>query len=171
MKYILETERLVLRELNEDDTSFIVELLNSEGWLKYIGDRNVKSVEQAREYLVNGPIKSYKDNGYGLSLVELKNEKIPIGLCGIIKRDTLEFPDIGYALLPMYFGQGYAFEIANQVLVYAKNDLKMIELLAITTPDNESSIKLLGKLGFSFQRFMKTPDDSGDLRLFRKHFN
>lgn len=171
MKYILETERLVLRELNEDDTSFIIELLNSAGWLKYIGDRNVKSLEQAREYLVNGPIKSYKDNGYGLSLVELKNEKIPIGLCGIIKRDTLEFPDIGYALLPMYFGQGYAFEIANQVLVYAKNDLKMIELLAITTPDNESSIKLLGKLGFSFQRFMKTQDDSGDLRLFRKHFN
>jgi RimJ/RimL family protein N-acetyltransferase len=168
MKYILETERLALRELNESDASFIIELLNSDGWLKYIGDRNVKAEDQARDYLNNGPIKSYQDHGYGLYLVEIKNEKIPIGMCGIIKRDTLELPDIGYAFLPKYMGQGYAFEIAQQTLVYAKEHLKIDEIFAITVRENKSSIKLLEKLGFSFQKLIDAPNDSVELRLFSK---
>lgn len=167
MKYIFETERLTLRELNENDTSFIIELLNSEGWLKNIGDRNVKSVEQAREYLINGPIKGYKDNGYGLSLVELKNEKIPIGMCGIIKRDTLDLPDIGYAFLPRYHRQGYAFEIAQQVLIYAKVELNLTEILAITIPENEPSIKLLNKLGFNFHKKIDATENAPELKLFK----
>ncbi|WP_291403618.1 GNAT family N-acetyltransferase [Daejeonella sp.] len=166
MNYILETERLALRELNESDASFIIELLNSDGWLKYIGDRNVKTEDQARDYLNNGPIKSYQDNGYGLYLVELKNEKIPIGICGIIKRDTLEFPDIGYAFLPKYMGQGYAFEIAQQTLQYAKNQLNINKILAITNPENKASIKLLGKLGLTFQKMIDATNDSIELKLF-----
>ncbi|WP_395802553.1 GNAT family N-acetyltransferase [Daejeonella sp.] len=168
MNYILETERLALRELNENDASFILELLNTDGWLKYIGDRNVKSEDQASDYLMNGPIKSYKDNGYGLYLVELKSEKIPIGMCGIIKRDNLELPDIGYAFLPMYYGLGYAFEAAKQTLNYAEFNLNLNKILAITNPDNFSSIKLLEKLGFAFQKFIKAPHDGAELRLFSK---
>lgn len=166
MNYILETERLALRELNESDASFIIELLNSDGWLKYIGDRNVKTEDQARDYLNNGPIKSYQDNGYGLYLVELKNEKIPIGICGIIKRDNLELPDIGYAFLPKYMGQGYAFEIAQQTLVYAKEQLNINKILAITNPENKASIKLLGKLGLTFQKMIDATNDSNELKLF-----
>jgi len=168
MKYILETERLALRELNENDASFILELLNSDGWLKYIGDRNVRTKDQAKDYLMNGPIKSYQDNGYGLYLVELINEKIPRGMCGIIKRDTLELPDIGYAFLPIYMGQGYAFEIAEQTLQYAKDQLNINKILAITNPENNASIKLLGKLGLTFQKMIDATNDSIELKLFSK---
>jgi RimJ/RimL family protein N-acetyltransferase len=170
MNYILDTERLALRELNENDVSFILELLNTDGWLKYIGDKNVKTEDQAREYLINGPIKSYKDNGYGLCLVELKDNKVPIGICGIIKRDTLDNPDIGYAFLPTYHGQGYAFEIAKQVLIYAKEVLYLTEILAITLPENEPSIKLLNKLGFNFQKNIGATVTAPELKLLKALF-
>jgi RimJ/RimL family protein N-acetyltransferase len=168
MGYIFQTERLRLREFNENDAAFIVELVNSEGWLKYIGDKNVKTEDQARDYLINGPIKSYKDNGYGLYLVELKNEKIPIGMCGIMKRDNLESPDIGYAFLPIYMGQGYAFEIAEQTLRYAKDQLNINKILAITNPENKASIKLLGKLGLTFQKMIDATNHSIELNLFSR---
>jgi RimJ/RimL family protein N-acetyltransferase len=168
MNYIFQTERLRIREFNENDASFIVVLVNTDGWLKYIGDRNIKTDDQAREYLINGPIKSYYENGYGLYLVELIEEKIPIGMCGIIKRDTLEYPDIGYAFLPKYYGLGYAFEAAKQTLYHAEHHLKLNKILAITDPENSSSIKLLEKLGFVFQKFIKAPKDGSDLRLFSK---
>ena len=100
MEAILQTERLLLREFTEDDAAFIVELLNSPGWIQYIGDRNIKTEEQAREYLNNGPLKSYRQNGFGLYMVEKKDDHTPIGMCGIIKRDTLNNPDIGFAFLP-----------------------------------------------------------------------
>lgn len=166
MDYIFQTQRLRLREFNENDAEFIIELVNSEAWLKYIGNRNIKTFDQARDYLINGPIKSYKDNGYGLCLVELINENIPIGMCGIIKRDTLEEPDLGFAFLPKYFGKGYAHEIAKQTLEFAKNHLNMNKILAITIPENLSSIKLLEKLGFSFQNNIKAPNNGGELKLF-----
>src|SRR6478736_8102385 len=112
MKYILETERLQLRQFEIDDAEFIVELVNTPGWLKFIGDRNIKTTEDAIRYLQNGPMKSYQENGFGLSLVEEKGNRKSIGMCGILKRDSLENPDIGFALLPEFVGKGYAFEIA-----------------------------------------------------------
>lgn len=120
--------------------------------MQYIGDRNVKTKEEAIQYLQNGPIKSYQQNGFGLSMVELKGDKQPIGMCGLLKRDTLDHPDIGFAFLPEHHGQGYAFEIAKTTLAFARKSLQIEKVLAITLPSNTSSIKLLEKLGFSYIR-------------------
>ena len=166
MKIILETERLILREFCSDDSKFIVELLNSSGWLEFIGDRNVKTEEQAIQYLQSGPIKSYELNGYGLSLVELKRDHNPIGMCGIIKRDNLENPDIGFAFLPAYTGMGFAFEIANATMSYASNKLKLKQVLAITVPHNIASRKLLEKIGMKFIKEICLPGNDEKLLLF-----
>jgi len=144
---ILETDRLVLRHLTTRDTPFIIELVNTEGWIKYIGDRNIKTAEQARQYLVNGPLKSYADHGFGLYLVTLKTGNIPVGMCGLIKRAYLPAPDIGYAFLPGATGKGYALEVARAVLSFAFTNLKIEKILAITLPENERSVRLLNKLG------------------------
>src|SRR4051812_34087354 len=106
MNCILETKRLILREFNIHDTKFIIELVNSPGWIQNIGDRNIKTEEQATEYLQSGPLASYKQKGYGLYLVELKNDKTAIGMCGILKRDNMEYPEIGFAFLPAFMGKG-----------------------------------------------------------------
>lgn len=158
MSYILETARLRLREFTIDDTKFIIELLNSPGWLKYIGNRNVTTEEQAKTYLENGPLKSYIENGFGLWLVEKKDDDIAIGMCGIIKRDILDHPDIGFAFLPYFNGKGYAYEIASQTLIYAKDKLNISKIAAITVADNGKSIKLLEKTGFIFTRTICLPD-------------
>lgn len=164
--YILETKRLRLREFNTHDTTFIIELLNSPGWIEYIGDRNVKTEQQAIEYLQNGPMKSYAQNGFGLSMVETKQGE-HIGMCGIIKRDTLENPDIGFAFLPQFTGKGYAYEIASATLLYALNNLKISKISAITLPHNERSIKLLEKIGM---RLIKSfvSEKNEELVLFEK---
>ena len=147
---ILETDRLILREFNTDDAAFILLLLNNPGWLRYIGDRNVKTMDDAKNYLLNGPMKSYYENGFGLSLVELKENHLPIGMCGLIKRETLEHVDIGFALLPEYAGKGYAYEIAAATMAHAETHLGITEIVAITTEDNEHSIRLLNKIGLAF---------------------
>jgi RimJ/RimL family protein N-acetyltransferase len=163
---ILETERLRLREFTIGDTDFIIELLNSPGWLQFIGDRNVRTEQEAMAYLENGPVKSYRENGYGLSLVELKNNNKPVGMCGILNRATLDTPDIGFAFLPEAQGKGYAYEIADSVVKHAKTNLKIPVLAAITLPGNKSSVSLLGKLGFSFvNRF--TNENGEELALYK----
>lgn len=166
MHYILETERLKLRHFTIDDTPFIIELLNSPAWIKFIGDRNVKTEEQAQAYLLNGPIKSYKDNGYGLSMVETAHDKTPIGMCGIINRADLEGPDIGFAFLPEYIGKGYGYEIAAATLAYAMNILKIPSVFAVTLPNNTASIKLLEKIGLHFKNNFSFPDKEEVLMLF-----
>jgi RimJ/RimL family protein N-acetyltransferase len=155
-RIILQTERLTLHQLTLTDTPFIIELLNTEGWLKYIGNRNVKTADQARQYLLNGPLKSYADNGFGLYRVSLKNSGTPIGLCGLVKRAYLPGPDIGYAFLPGAAGKGYAFEITNAVIRFAFTELQIDRLFAITFPDNLRSVKLLLKAGMNFEeRFVE----------------
>lgn len=166
MKYILETERLRLREFTLDDTQFVIELFNSPGWLKYIGDRNIRTEDQAKAYLENGPIKSYRDNGYGLSLVETKDNRISIGACGILKRDNLESPDIGFAFLPTSTGKGYAYEIAEATLKYALNTLKLEKIAAITMESNERSIKLLEKIGLRFVKTINFPTSNQPLQFY-----
>lgn len=163
---ILETDRLTLRQLTIHDTDFIINLLNSPGWLEFIGDRNVTSQEQAKDYLLNGPIKSYYENGFGLSLVELKYDKTNIGICGLLKREYLEHPDIGFAFLPEFIGKGYAFEIAKATLDYAKATLKMACVMAITLPANKSSISLLERIGLSFVKNISAPGGTEVLMLF-----
>lgn len=168
---ILKTERLVLRPFNTSDTPFILQLLNSPGWLQFIGDRGIKDLNDAQNYLTNGPIASYKQHGFGLYLVELKNDKTPIGMCGILKRDFLDDADIGFALLPEYEKKGYAFEAAKATLVHAIRNLGFNNLAAITSIGNSKSERLLEKLGFQFQRFIEFPDKNEELKLFIKQFN
>jgi RimJ/RimL family protein N-acetyltransferase len=167
MKYILETDRLRLREFTATDTSFTVALLNSPGWLKYIGDRNIKTKDQAKTYLENGPIKSYSEHGYGLSLVEQKEDNVPIGMCGILNRPTLDHPDIGFAFLPDFEGKGYAFEIANAVLDHAKTHLNIPVISAITVPENAKSIRLLEKIGLRFIKTFSFPGSKEILHLYQ----
>ena len=166
MEFFLETDRLLLRKFDLSDAPFIVELLNSPGWLEYIGDRNVKTEEDARAYLANGPIKSYAINGFGLSMVILKDGKIPIGACGLLKRDFLDDADIGFAFLPDYNGKGYGYESASAVMSYAKNELNLSRILAFTVPYNVVSIKLLEKIGFHFEKIFMMPDSEEELFLY-----
>ena len=161
---ILETERLVLCEQTEDDAPFIFELMNSEGWLKYIGDRKINTVEDARNYIINGAMKSYRESGFGFYFVRLKDSNTPIGISGLVKRDTLEYPDVGFAFLPEYEGKGYGFESASAVMEFARTVLKLGTIAAITTKDNTSSINLLEKIGLNFKEYVQMGEE--ELMLF-----
>jgi len=165
MTYLLKTERLILRQFKNEDAGFIVELVNTPGWLEFIGDRNIHSEADAINYLQNGPIKSYSENGFGLSMVKLK-DGTPIGMCGILKRDSLENPDIGFAFLPQYMNKGYAFEMAKATLDHAIQHLKLKTISAITNPENTKSIQLLEKLGLSAIKTISSPTDGTPLLLY-----
>lgn len=166
MDEILETSRLTLRRLNLNDIKFILALVNSPAWIEYIGDRNIRTETQARAYLQNGPLRSYEVNGYGLFLVELKTDQTRIGICGLLRRENLSEPDIGFAFLPEFMGRGYAFEVAEATLVYAKDIFKIPFVLAITLPENKPSIKLLEKLGMKLISSYISPGDTKKLMLF-----
>ena len=166
MKTILETERLRLREFNPGDCKFIIRLFNSPGWLKFIGDRKVKTIEQALYYLETGPMKSYKEHGYGLYLVEKRDDATPVGMCGLLNRKTLEHPDIGFAFLPPFSGQGYALEIAKATLAYASDKLGITKIAAITLPENLKSIRLLEKIGLRYHKRFSFPNSTEELLLF-----
>src|SRR5215813_7283164 len=163
---ILETERLRLRHLSADDADFILELVNEPSFVRYIGDKQVRNLDDARKYIADGPVKSYEVNGFGLYLVQLKTSGTPIGMCGVLKRDTLPDPDIGFAFLPAYWNQGYAFESASAVMDQARQAFGLKRILAITSPDNEASEKLLGKIGLRFDRLIKLSDDTSEVKLF-----
>jgi RimJ/RimL family protein N-acetyltransferase len=149
---VLETERLLLRPSTTDDASFVLTLLNEPSFLRFIGDKKVRNLEDARQYLLNGPIATYERYGFGLLLVELKDSNTPAGMCGLLKRDELPDPDIGFAFVPAYWGKGFAFEAASAVMNDARERLKLKRILAIVSPDNDSSIKLLERLGMQFER-------------------
>lgn len=164
---ILTTERLLIRELDaEADANFINRLLNSEKFIKYIGDRNVRSLEDARDFIRDRYRKSYEDHGYGLYCVELKDSGTPVGMCGFVRRDTLPGPDIGFSFLPEFEGKGYGFESAEAMMRYGRERLGFSTVLAITTLDNEASGRLLGKIGFAFDKTIETPEGE-TLKLFR----
>jgi len=163
---LIETERLTLRKLSVEDAPFILRLVNEPSFLQFIGDKGVRNLEDARQYILNGPVASYAQNGFGLFLVQLKTNQAPLGMCGLLKRETLEDVDIGFAFLPEFWDQGYAFEAAAGVLSYAKDVLKLPRIVAITNKDNDASGKLLEKLGFHFNRLIKLSDDKAELKLF-----
>lgn len=163
---VLETDRLILRWLSTDDEEFILELLNDPSWLQFIGDRGVRTLQEAREYISKGPLEMYARLGFGLYLTELKEGGIPLGICGLIKRDGLEDVDIGFAFLPRFWGKGYAYEATSALMTYGKDVLGLKRIVAITSPDNHRSAKLLEKLGLRFERMVRLPDDTQDLRLF-----
>lgn len=163
---VLETDRLILRWLTTDDAEFILGLLNEPSWLRFIGDRGVRTVEDARSYILKGPVEMYNRLGFGLYLVALKTGNIPIGMCGLIKRDFLDDVDIGFAFRPNYWQQGYAYESASAVMAYGTGQLGLKRIVAITALDNHRSVRLLEKLGLRFERMVKYPDDGEEVRLF-----
>ena len=163
---VLETDRLVLRRMSVDDAEFELRLLNEPSFLRFIGDRGVRTLEDARAYILKGPVDMYERLGFGLYITELKSEGVPIGICGLVKRDFLADVDIGFAFLPEFWGQGYAYEAAAAVMEYAKGELGLKRIVAITNPDNQSSIRLLEKLGLKFDRMIRTTADGPEIRLF-----
>ncbi|SHN85499.1 Protein N-acetyltransferase, RimJ/RimL family [Paenibacillus sp. ov031] len=163
---VLETDRLNLRWLSPDDGEFMLELLNDPSWLEFIGDRGVRTVEGAREYILNGPVEMYNRLGFGLFLTERKADGVPVGICGLIKRDSLEDVDIGYAFLPQFWGNGYAYESAAATLDHGRTVLGFDRIVAISSSNNQKSAKLLEKLGLKFEKMIRFSDDAEELRLY-----
>jgi len=163
----LSTDRLTLSELDEDDAPFILQLLNDPDWIRYIGDRKARTLEDARIYLRNGPIAMYAREGFGLYRTALARDDTPIGLCGLIRRPTLADVDIGFAFLPGYRSSGYAFESASAVLAQART-LGMPRVVAIVSPDNVRSAALLTRLDFRRERSIRLADDDELLDLYAR---
>jgi RimJ/RimL family protein N-acetyltransferase len=162
---IIKTPRVDMRELDFGDAEFILELLNEEGFIRYIGDKGVRTLTDARDYILHGPMDSYARNGYGLYAVCLQ-DATPIGICGLVKREGLNDPDVGFAFLARYRSLGYASESAAAVLTHAREVLNLKRVVAITSPDNWSSIAVLKKIGLKFERMIRLVDHSPELKLF-----
>ena len=166
MTTILKTDRLRLRRLSLDDAEFILRLLNDPSFIQNIGDRGVRTIDDARAYILNGPIASYKKFGFGLWMVETRPEGAPIGICGLLKRDVLADVDIGYALLPEFWSKGYALESASAVMAYASEMLGLKRVVAVTNSDNKSSIRLLEKMAFKYEKMVRLSEGAPEIELF-----
>ena len=162
-----ETERLILKPTSEEDVEFVIELFNTPKWLKYIGDRDIKTVENAREYINTKSLPQLNKLGYSNYTVIRKLDNVKIGICGLYDRDGLEGIDIGFAFLPEYEGQGFAFESANKLIDVAFNVFRISDISAITVEDNISSQRLLEKLGLELNGTTKLPDEDEELLLYR----
>jgi [ribosomal protein S5]-alanine N-acetyltransferase len=162
---LLETPRLRLRDLDDGDAGFILRLLNERGFLRFIGDRGVRNLDDARRYIASGPRASYERHGFGLWLVERKQDGVALGICGLLKRDVLEDVDIGFAFLEEFAGQGYACEAARQTVETARSQFGLDRLVAITHPDNRRSLRLLDRLDFRFERKVALPGEDEELYL------
>jgi len=162
----LETERLSLRRVTLDDADFMLDLWNDPAFIRNVGDRGVRTVEQAHEAMKSGALKLYADHGYGPYAMVLKSDGRRIGICGLFKRDNLDHPDIGFSVLPDFCGKGYAGEAAFAVLAHAHDDIGICSLTAIVSPDNAPSIGLIEKLGLSFVRMITMPGDNEEICLY-----
>lgn len=163
---VLETERLVLRRFTLEDAAFAFALVNDPAWLEHIGDRNVKSLDDARGYLANGPMSMYEKVGFGMWVAVLKETGEPIGTCGLIKRDTLDDVDIGFAFLPAARGKGLALEAALAVLEYGKSTVGLKRIVAIVSRANHRSIRILERIGLRFERPIRLPGDDEEIALY-----
>ncbi|HEX9773268.1 MAG TPA: GNAT family N-acetyltransferase [Steroidobacteraceae bacterium] len=164
--HVLATERLNLRHLTTDDDAFVLELVNDPSFIRNIGDRGVRNLADARQYVLNGPVASYEKFGFGMYLVELKESGVPIGMCGFVKRDWLAEVDIGFAFLPQFWSKGYALESAAATKAYGREVLGLERIVAITSPDNVDSIRLLEKIGLRFDGMVRPANEESDVRLF-----
>lgn len=165
MPLLFHTDRLILREFTLADAAFILELLNEPAFIEFIGDKGVRDLAGAEKYLREGPLASYAKHGFGLWAVTL-HDGTPLGSCGLLQRDSLAHPDLGYAFLARQHGQGYAHEAASAVLRHARENLQLMTLHAITAFRNPASVKLLGKLSFDFVDFIQQPGYAEPSRLF-----
>lgn len=165
---VFETDRLRLRRMSHDDADFMLALLNEPSFIRNIGDRGVRTTDAAREYIAKGALASYEKFGFGLYVVETRDGGTPIGICGLVKRDILEDVDIGYAFLPPFWSKGYAIESAAGVMNYAGSTLGLKRLAAVVNPDNSSSIRLLEKLGFAYERMIRMAEGEPEIKLFAR---
>jgi RimJ/RimL family protein N-acetyltransferase len=165
-RVLFETERLILREATKEDAQFLYDLVNSPDWLKYIGDRGVHNLDDARKYAINRVLLHCRKDGFGFHVMERKSDGSSLGMCGLVKREFLEDIDIGYALLPEFYGKGYAYEAAHAMMLFAEQHLKLPRIAAITTTNNLPSIRVLEKLGFRHEKNFFAPNDKEELMLF-----
>lgn len=163
---VIRSERLQLRELELQDDEFILDLLTEAPFVRFIGDKGVRNLPDAREYILKGPMDSYRRFGFGLYLAMLADSGLPIGICGLVKRDTLPDVDVGFAFLTRYWSRGYAAESAAAVLAYATQQLQLPRIVAITAPDNLASIAVLEKIGLRFERMVRLTENGEELKMF-----
>jgi RimJ/RimL family protein N-acetyltransferase len=164
----LVTARLTLRRFTEEDAGFVLRLLNEPSFLHFIGDRGVRTLDDARRYLRDGPLASYERHGFGLYLVALAADSTPIGMCGLIQREELADVDVGFAFLPEHWSRGYAFEAAAAVVEEGKRTFGLERIAAITTPDNAGSIRVLEKLGLRYERRVRLDPGEPELLFFAR---
>ena len=163
---VLETERLLLSRLSYDDCDLVVELLNEPSFQRFIGDKEVRSRDDARKYLRKGPIGSYERHGFGMFLVRNKSDNAPMGMCGLVKREEFDAPDVGFAFLRRVWANGYAVESAIAVLEYGKNVLQLPRIIAMVDPENEASIRLVEKLGLTFAGMVRMPGETDEINMY-----
>lgn len=163
---MIETDRLSLSRLSYDDCEFIFELVNEPSFRRYIGDKGVRNLHDAGEYLKKGSIDHYQKHGFGLYRVSRKTDGCPLGICGLVKRDEFDCPDLGFAFMQAYWSNGYAYESSVAVLDYGWRDLGLKRIIAMADSENNSSTRLLNKLGFEFERMARMPGETVDVRLY-----
>lgn len=163
---VLETERLRLRHFSVDDAGFILRLLNEPSFIENVNDKGIRTLDGARAYLCDGPMASYAKYGFGLNRVEIKESGVPIGMCGLLKRDSLDDAEVGYAFLPEFWSKGYAIESTSAVVADARRTFGLTRLLAVTNAGNDASIRVLEKIGFRFEKMLKLFADEPEIKLF-----
>lgn len=163
---VLSTERLLIKKITPADAPFLLELMNDKDWIENIGDRGIKTIEQAEVYITDRFLKSYEEKGFGFYGIVLKENSEMIGTAGLVDREGIDAVDIGYGMLPAFRGKGYAFEATKAIFDYGYNVLKLDKIVAIVNPSNESSIKLLEKLGLRYEKMVRLPDEDKDIKLF-----
>jgi len=163
---VAQSARLILRHIHVDDAGFLLQLLNDPDFVKYVGDKQVRDLDAAQDYIRLGPAASYEAHGYGLYLVELIDSQAAIGICGLLKRDFLDSPDLGFALMPNYRGLGYGFEAAWLTMELSRDKFELSEIVAFTAIDNNASIKLLEKLGMKYKNMLALPGTDHQVSVF-----
>lgn len=163
---VIETERLLLRRMTADDAAFMLEALNEPSFIRYVADRGVRTMADAANYIATKIAPSYEQFGFGFYTVVLKETGEPIGVCGLVKRETMDDVDIGYSLLDRFTGRGYACEAAQAVMEYGRGTLGLKRIVAFTAPDNHRSMKLMEKLGLRFEKMIQLPGYAGASKLF-----
>jgi len=166
----LVTPRLTFRRITEDDAGFIFELYCTESFRRFIGDKHFQTLEDAREFIAGSLVTMYERSGHGLLLVELRDSATPIGICGLIRRDSLADVDLGFGYLPQYEGRGYGYESARRMLALARDELRLPRIVAITTSENHRCIRLLERLEFQFERVHEVLPEGGSLGLYGLNF-
>jgi len=162
----LETERLSMRWLTLEDADLMLSVWNDPAFIQHVGDRGIRSIDEAHETLANGAFKLYEDYGYGPYRVALTSDGTAIGTCGLFRREGFDDPDIGYSILPEFCGRGYAYEAACSVLEYARSELQLPRIRAFISPGNAASIGLAEKLGLQFERAARLAGEDEDARLY-----